>query len=148
MNEGNQLELSRREQIEGSWPPVDALVISVRQPWAWLIINAGKDIENRDWFTKVRGRVLIHAAKTIAKRDWLEAWDCVRHICPEAWEKGKREIQAGMIERGGIIGSVEIVDCVERSDSPWFFGRYGFVLKDPQPLPFQPLKGQLGFFRP
>jgi len=27
MNEVNHLELSRREQIEGSWPPVDLLVI-------------------------------------------------------------------------------------------------------------------------
>lgn len=126
---------------------VHPLVISVRQPWAWLIINAGKDIENRNWFTRIRGRVLIHAAKTCTKDEWRVAWQCVRDICPEAWDKACREIQAGSIERGGIIGSVEIVDCVEKSDSPWFFGRYGFVLRDPQPLPFQPRKGKLGFFR-
>ena len=122
-------------------------VLSVRQPWAWLIINAGKDIENRNWFTKVRGRVLIHASKGITKREWLEAWDYVRHICPEAWAKGKREIQAGTIDRGGIIGSVEIVDCVDRSASPWFQGQYGFVLRNPQPLPFYRCNGQLGFFK-
>lgn len=29
--------------------------ISIRQPWAWLILNAGKDIENRDWPTNFRG---------------------------------------------------------------------------------------------
>jgi len=50
------------------------------------------------------------------------------------------------IERGGIIGSVEIVDCVTESNSRWFMGRYGFVLRDPKPLPFIPWKGQLGFF--
>lgn len=50
------------------------------------------------------------------------------------------------MERGGIVGSVEIVDCVDESDSPWFFGRYGYVLRDPRPLPFWPCKGQLGFF--
>ena len=50
------------------------------------------------------------------------------------------------IERGGIIGSVEIVDCVTESESPWFFGRYGYVLRDPRPLPFAPWRGQLGFF--
>ena len=50
------------------------------------------------------------------------------------------------LERGGVIGSVEIADCVEESDSPWFFGKYGFVLRDPKPLPFTPWKGQLGFF--
>ena len=132
---------------EGDGTPVEPLVISVRQPWAWLIINARKDIENRNWFTKVRGRVLIHAAKGVTKQEWMAAWDCVRHINIDAWRKGCEEIHAGQIERGGIIGSVEIVDCVEQSTSPWFFGRYGFVLRDPQPLPFYPCKGQLGFFR-
>ncbi|MCC7374294.1 MAG: hypothetical protein IT581_06545 [Verrucomicrobiales bacterium] len=39
------------------------LAISVRQPSAWMIIHAGKDIENRTWRTKFRGRVLVHAAK-------------------------------------------------------------------------------------
>ena len=50
------------------------------------------------------------------------------------------------LERGGIVGSVEIVDCVTESASPWFVGRYGFVLRDPKPLPFTQWKGQLGFF--
>jgi hypothetical protein len=123
------------------------LVLSIRQPWAWLIINGGKDIENRTWPTKVRGRVLIHASKAVTKAEWSEAWERVRVVCPETWEKGRREIKAGMIERGGIIGSVEIVDCVDRSESPWFFGKHGFVLRDPQVLPFHPCKGRLGFFR-
>lgn len=51
------------------------------------------------------------------------------------------------LPRGGIVGTVEIVDCVEQSDSPWFFGRYGFVLRNPQVLPeIIPVKGALGFF--
>ena len=50
------------------------------------------------------------------------------------------------LQRGGIIGSVEIVDCVRESASPWFVGEFGFALRDPQPLPFVPWKGQLGFF--
>lgn len=130
-----------------SGPAPTGLVLSIRQPWAWLIVNAGKDIENRSWRTKVRGRVLIHAAKGVTKDEWRGSWDWVRQRCPEAWEKGCREIMAGTIERGGIIGEAEIVDCVNRSDSPWFMGPYGFVLRDIKPLPFYPLKGQLGFFR-
>lgn len=126
---------------------VDPQVISIRQPWAWLIMNSGKDIENRTWHTNIRGRVLIHAAKGVTKDEWRCAWGWVRECCPEVWEKACREIEAGTIERGGIIGSVEIVDCVKRSGSPWFVGPYGFVLRDPQPLPFQPCRGQLGFFR-
>jgi hypothetical protein len=50
------------------------------------------------------------------------------------------------LQRGGVVGSVEIVDCVAASDSPWFVGDYGFVLRNPQVLPFTPFKGALGFF--
>jgi hypothetical protein len=39
------------------------------------------------------------------------------------------------------------VDCVTDSNSRWFFGLWGFVLRDPKPLPFQPRRGALGFWR-
>lgn len=145
MNEATQMELAEDGKEENR-PPVDSLVISVRQPWAWLIIHGGKDIENRDWFTKVRGRVLIHAAKGMTQDEWSWAWGFAQGsgAGPKALEMG---VTSKNIERGGIIGSVEIVDCVTRSDSRWFQGRYGFVLRNPQPLPFYPCRGQLGFFR-
>ncbi|MEI3544750.1 MAG: ASCH domain-containing protein [Alphaproteobacteria bacterium] len=38
-------------------------ILSIRQPWAWLIVNGYKDIENRTWPTHFRGKVLIHAGK-------------------------------------------------------------------------------------
>src|SRR5215472_1457845 len=37
--------------------------LSVRQPWAWLIVNGYKPVENRNWLTKFRGRLLIHAGQ-------------------------------------------------------------------------------------
>lgn len=37
--------------------------LTVRQPWAWLLVNGHKDIENRSWPTKYRGPLLIHAAQ-------------------------------------------------------------------------------------
>jgi ASCH domain len=37
--------------------------LSVRQPWAWLIIAGHKDVENRSWTTTYRGPLLIHAAR-------------------------------------------------------------------------------------
>ncbi len=40
------------------------LALSIRQPWAWLIINGYKDIENRSWPTNYRGTFFIHASKT------------------------------------------------------------------------------------
>ncbi len=37
--------------------------LSVRQPWASLIIRGTKDVENRTWDTDYRGRLAIHASK-------------------------------------------------------------------------------------
>ena len=115
--------------------------LSIRQPWASLILKAGKDIENRDWRTNVRGRILIHAAKGCTRYELEEALDFAEKACGTRYS-----VDLKTIERGGIIGSVEIVDCVSESDSPWFVGRYGLVLRDPKPMPFVPCKGQLGFF--
>lgn len=38
-------------------------VLSVKQPWAALLVNGIKDIENRTRRTTFRGRILIHASK-------------------------------------------------------------------------------------
>lgn len=59
-----------------------------------------------------------------------------------------RITQADMdLPRGGVVGMARIVDCVTKMDSEWFFGKYGFVLRDAFPLPLVPCRGQLGFFR-
>ncbi|TPM92691.1 ASCH domain-containing protein [Mesorhizobium sp. B2-1-3A] len=125
------------------------LAISVRQPWSWAILHAGKDIENRDWPTKVRGRVCLHASKGMTRDEYEDFLDTAHHISlrrPFAPGLALPEFE-GLL-RGGIVGTVEIVDCVADSTSPWFFGRYGFVLRQPEPLlDFIPVKGALGFFR-
>lgn len=51
--------------------------LSIRQPWAWLIVNGFKDIENRSWDTKYRGLVLIHASKGMTK----DQYRACREIC-------------------------------------------------------------------
>lgn len=121
--------------------------LSIRQPWAWLILNAGKDIENRSWHTNVRGRVLIHAAKGMTRSEWENAVYDVHATCDVSAKVLQEGCEFNQLQRGGIIGSVEITDCVRSSASPWHAqGQWGFVLRNPQPLPFQPLKGALGFF--
>jgi hypothetical protein len=37
----------------------------LHRPWAWLIIHAGKDIENRTWHTPYRGPVILHSARPL-----------------------------------------------------------------------------------
>lgn len=112
--------------------------LSIRQPWCHHILYDGKDIENRDWPTKIRGTILIHAAKGF-----------------DGYADERREFIASHPQShlGGIVGMVDIVDCVTRENptaqqSTWFYGRYGFVLRNPVALHFIPYKGQLGFFTP
>lgn len=119
-------------------------VLSVCQPWAWLIIYAAKDIENRTWHTKFRGRFLVHASKRMTRQDYANVVEFLaagplqlRGVSLPAYEE---------LQRGGIIGSVAVVDSIDHSASPWYMGQKGFVLQDPVPLPFYPLKGQLQFF--
>jgi hypothetical protein len=121
------------------------LALSVRQPWAWMILHGGKDVENRDWPTKVRGRVLIHAAKTMTAEEWSHAWDFSQGTCARA-KANLAGLTRENIQRGGIIGSVEIYSCVTEFRSHWFMGKYGFLLRDPRPLPFTPWRGMPGFF--
>ena len=130
--------------------------LSIRQPWAWAILNAGKDIENRPRRFHYRGPICLHASQ---HKDRNEAqWDACMAILDGmhgaftmrelAAQQGRWSSASTSNEavRGGIIGTAEIVDCVEQSDSPWFFGPFGLVLENIKPVEFVPVKGALGLF--
>jgi hypothetical protein len=108
--------------------------LSIRQPWAWLIAAGYKDIENRTWRTKFRGRIYIHASK-----------DYDPSFSPSKFDIALPTSLAC----GAIIGEVDIVDCVSHSKSKWFFGPHGLILSNPvlydTPIP---CRGQLRFFEP
>lgn len=125
--------------------------LSIKQPWAWLIANGHKDIENRTWKTNFRGQFLIHASKKIDTRD-LD-WGIMLKLLNEKIGKGATEylrvnkkLFTVDFNVGGIIGVAEIVDCTAWSSSNWFEGPIGFVIRNARPLPFFPCKGRLGFF--
>lgn len=124
------------------------LALSIRQPWAWAIVNAGKDIENRSWATTFRGPVCIHASKSMTKDEYNGFIRTIHHVSlTRPFPPGQMVPDMRDLDRGGIIATAEIADCVTQSESPWFFGTYGFVLRNVQPVPFIPVKGLLGFFR-
>ena len=118
------------------------LTLSIQQPWAWAICNLHilypdkppKDIENRDWYTSVRGTILVHTGKKMDRAGFEHIEDISGYRPPHG------------LPTGGIVGQTEIVACVSQSESPWFFGKYGFVLRNSIPLPFMPYPGRLGFF--
>lgn len=42
-------------------------VLSIKEPWATLLVHGYKNIETRSWGTKQRGRILIHASKNMTR---------------------------------------------------------------------------------
>ena len=111
--------------------------LSVRKPWAWLIVSGSKDIENRTWPPpKTMGlpqRIYIHVPVTHAddSMTWL-----MDHGCDPMYAL---MMHSDLYATRAIIGEVTVVDCVTESDSAWFSGPYGWVLEDaveyPDPIP-------------
>ena len=104
--------------------------LSIKQPWASLIAHGIKDIENRTWATKYRGKVLIHASGTWFKYPNSDStlgdlftdfqWEKIR----ENFDKNLYSIlePKAIIDRlptSAIIGEVEIIDCVINHESIW-----------------------------
>ncbi|MBE7499735.1 MAG: ASCH domain-containing protein [Verrucomicrobiales bacterium] len=113
--------------------------LSIRQPWAWLIVNGYKDVENRSWPTRHRGPLLIHAgASQVRLRE------------DATWVEERFDIRLPVeYDFGGIVGIVDLLDCRERVDSPWYVPEsFAWRLGKPRRLPFRPVKGALSLFGP
>lgn len=113
--------------------------LSLKQPFAELVVSGKKSIEIRKWSTKFRGEFLVHASKIPDKL---------------AMKKhGFEELPTGV-----IVGKATLVDVKHYESSTEFkkdqnkhlassdFGDYGFILKNIKRLPKVPAKGQLGFW--
>lgn len=104
--------------------------LSVRQPFAEQIMRGTKKIEYRSIHTNIRGRVYIYASL----KPKLEAFE----------KMGKKP---GDFPVGVMIGTVEIVDCVEKRDEyEWALAKPKRLKKlvkpksHPQPVWFKPFK--------
>ncbi len=123
--------------------------LSIKQPWAALVLHGLKTIEVRKWATRRRGLILIHAARIADER--REGWN----LLPE-------DAVAAAERRGGILGAVELVDCItyrsraafakdqakHRNQPDWFQepALYGFVFRNPRLLGFRKFPGWFRFF--
>lgn len=72
-------------------------VLTIKQPWASLIINGYKRYEFRSWYTNYIGELLIHAGKSVDK---------------EAMKRLEKYLDFD-IPIGKIIGKVNITNCVK-----------------------------------
>lgn len=123
--------------------------LSIKQPWAWLIVNGFKTIENRTRRTHFRGPFLVHASSRMTRDDHEACLLFCRsnELLGQVVNNRRLIIPAfGELPTGGIVGRAEIVDCVQKSSSKWFCGDYGYVLKGAKPLTFVSIIGQLNFF--
>ena len=95
--------------------------LTVKQPWAWAILHAGKNIENRSWQNQYTlGTIAIHAGSARVDLDLLP--------------RGVRRPSDDELVHGAIIGVVDVVKVVERYRSKWFVGPLGWLLENPRPL--------------
>lgn len=134
--------------------------LSIKQPWASLIAHGIKDIENRTWKTKFRGKIFIHACGKPLNRSTVydvlneKQWDFTfDEINPDKFDSDNLYYSA-------IIGEVEIVDCVINHPSIWA-EKTDFSQEDPASIwnwvlanpvlyekPILNVKGKLSFWFP
>jgi hypothetical protein len=123
--------------------------LSLKQPWATLVVHGLKTVEVRRWPTARRGRILIHAARIPDER--AQGWDRV----PEPLKESAHLL-------GGILGAAEIVACrhyrkleefvkdqdAHLNEPGWFeaAGLFGFAFEKPEVLPFRKYPGWMRFF--
>lgn len=116
--------------------------LSIKQPWASLIVLGIKDVENRSWSTDFRGKIYIHASKVPVRG----LWNILnRKQVHEALNSNKIDNYT-VLPYGAIIGTVEIVDIVRNYDSIWAEkNQYNWILKNPVLFdkPIENVKGKL-----
>ena len=69
--------------------------LTIKQPWAQLVIEGFKKYEFRSWKTKYRGKILIHAGMNLEKE-----------MLPRF-----RDYKLNY-SLGAIVGEAELVDCI------------------------------------
>jgi hypothetical protein len=123
-------------------------VLSVRQPYASLLVSGVKDIENRSRRTSFRGTVLIHASakehdvvQLLRRQDHFSTVDIDTMVqMDEVDEKSLFSC---------IIGSIDIVDCVHNHPSEWAQkGQWHWVCANARKFehPIRGVKGKLGIW--
>lgn len=112
--------------------------LTLKQPWLWAVLHAGKTIENRKWPPPakiIRKIIALHASKGFdySGTDFL-------------WHRGLSF--PAPLPRGCILGIATVEGYLTQSADPWFFGPYGWVLSNVRVLPEPiPARGMLGLWQ-
>jgi len=110
--------------------------LSIAEPWAYLIAAGFKQLENRTWRTDYRGTIAIHASK--ATRNCYDE-QLIFEVCDlhpaifKALDDERIDGENQILHLGAIIGTVDIIDCVEYNgaiDADEVFGRFNYLTAD------------------
>lgn len=120
--------------------------LSLTQPWAWLVVYGGKDIENRVWHRpNAPMQFYVHASKGMKPRDYEFALAFTKSRAPEITLPPREELQFG-----GILGLAERSGEILQphpSGRRWHMEeQFGYVLSKVEPTPFVECAGSLGFW--
>lgn len=133
--------------------------LSVRQPWASLLVAGMKTIENRGWRCAFRGLVVIHAGKAWG-RDEQADYEELMQIAIDRHDTRRQDVlYEAQHQRGGFIGTVNMQTCIGEEDwflsvgkhydgwKEWFVGPFGFTMTEAREFEHMvPYKGQQGLF--
>ena len=135
--------------------------LSLQQPWAWLILFGGKNVENRKWRTRHVGPVLIQASKRedrAAAEDWtLPHWEIAGAFmdmdAENVWWTYSHSLKHGRGSLGNAIGWFRLkgIDEIGYSSKGHALWRdpmqFGWRIDNPLELRFPfAVKGRLGLF--
>ena len=134
--------------------------LSIRQPWANLIVFGIKNIENRNWYCAFKGPLLIHAGKTWSK-DEENNFNSLMNLAREMRDQRRiHALESSRVMLGGLVGVCQMIGCVQANrwfdeggtefdgKNNWFVGPYGYFLEDARQFKTMiPYKGQQGLFR-
>ena len=133
--------------------------LTIKNPWAMLIALGVKDIENRTWKTKYRGRICIHAAaKPVPFNGYINGMSFTQDQKKEIFKMNLPERYPDHMTKypnACIIGEVDIIDCVQNHSSVWAERTYtdhtniwNWVLANPviYPEPILNVKGALSLW--
>lgn len=118
--------------------------LTLWQPWAWAVAHAGKTIENRPWAppAEMVGQLLaIHAG--LHRPSQIDI-DFVR-LTGGRWANWVS--QPRVWTHGAIVAVARLHRVVTESDSPWFFGPFGWELTDVRAIQPVSCKGRQRLWR-
>lgn len=145
--------------------------LSFTQPWVWIMLNLGKNIENRTRnLGNYRGTLLMHASKKMTYDDYMKAVLFVRERfgeevaakIPDFMSQHKPDHDGRSLVLGAIVGVCEVVNQLRPGgawqpeetprpapDMRWYMGEHAYLLERVRELTTPiPCKGALGLWRP